>query len=197
MSTRDERAEATRDTLIRVARELFGAHGYAQVGTELIVERAGVTRGSLYHHFDGKHELLRAVYEQVEAEVVADLAGRVGTTPTGDLLDALYTGLRAFLDTCTDREFIQIAMLDAPTVLGWAAWREIAERYGLGLITAALAATMDAGLVRRQPVRPLALVLGGAIDEAAMYIADAADPATARDEMETVLISLLEGLRVR
>lgn len=195
MSTRDERAGATRDTLIRVARELFGAHGYASVGTELIVERAGVTRGSLYHHFDGKRELLRAVYERLEAEVVADLAGMIGTSPTGDLLDALYAGLRGFLDICTGREFIQIALLDAPTVLGWAQWREIAERYGLGLITAGLTAAMDAGLVRRQPVRPLALVLGGAIDEAALYIANADDPATARDEMETVLITLLDGLR--
>lgn len=195
MSTRDERAGATRDNLIRVARELFGAHGYSGVGTELIVERAGVTRGSLYHHFDGKRELLRAVYEQLEAAVVADLAGLAGTAQSGDLLDALYAGVRAFLDTCTDREFIQIALLDAPTVLGWAQWREIAERYGLGLITSGLTAAMDAGLVRRQPVRPLALVLGAAIDEAAMYIADATDPATARDEMEAVLIGLLDGLR--
>jgi hypothetical protein len=54
---------------------------------------------------------------------------------------------------------------------------------------------MDAGLLRRQPVRPLALVLLGAVDEAALYIANAEDPNAARAEMEPVLLSLLDGQR--
>ncbi|HTK62700.1 MAG TPA: TetR/AcrR family transcriptional regulator [Pseudonocardia sp.] len=196
MSTRDERADATREALLRVARELFGTHGYAGVGTELIVERAGVTRGALYHHFDGKRELLRAVYEQYEAEVVAGIAAQM-TAAQGatDPLALLRGGLAAFLDICTDRPFIQIALLDAPTVLGWAAWRDIAERYGLGLISAGLQAAMDAGQLRPQPIRPLAHIMSGAIDEAAMYIANAEDPAAARLEIEPVLMTIIDGLR--
>lgn len=195
MSTRDERADATRDTLVRVARELFGERGYSGVGTELIVERAGVTRGALYHHFDGKRELLRAVYEQLEAEVMAGLARLLGTGST-DPMALLARGLRAFLEVCTEPQFIQIALLDAPTVLGWVEWREVAERYGLGLISTALQAAMDAGQLRSQPVRPLAHVLGGALDEAALYIANAPDPRTASDEMERALLTMLDGLRL-
>lgn len=196
MSTRDERADATREALLRVARELFGTHGYAGVGTELIVERAGVTRGALYHHFDGKRELLRAVYEQYEAEVVTGIAAQMAEAQGAtDPLELLRGGLAAFLDICTDRPFIQIALLDAPTVLGWAAWRDIAERYGLGLISAGLQAAMDAGQLRPQPIRPLAHIVSGAIDEAAMYIANAEDPVAARREIEPVLLSIVDGLR--
>jgi AcrR family transcriptional regulator len=193
MSTRDERADATRETLLAVARELFGAHGYAQVGTELIVERAGVTRGALYHHFAGKKALLAAVYEQVEAEVVTGLAGLLGSG--SDPLELLRRGLSAFLDVCTDPAFIQIALLDAPTVLGWTAWREVAERHGLGLISGGLAAAVEAGQVRPLEVRPLAHVLSGAVDEAALYIANAEDPAAARREVEPALLAMLDGLR--
>lgn len=194
MPTRDERADATREALLRVARELFGTHGYAGVGTELIVERAGVTRGALYHHFDGKRELLRAVYEQFELEVVTGIAAQM-TSSGSDPLELLRGGLAAFLDICTDGPFIQIALLDAPTVLGWAAWREIAEKYGLGLISAGLQAAMEAGQLRPQPIRPLAHIMSGAIDEAAMYIANASDPLSARREIEPVLASLIDGLR--
>ncbi len=195
MSTRTERADATRGELLRVARELFGARGYAAVGTEEIVERAGVTRGALYHHFDGKKSLFRALYEQLEEQLVTDIAGLIGSR-AGDPLELLRAGLSAFLDVCTDPEFSRIALLDAPTVLGWATWREIAERYGLGLIDAALSAGMDAGLLRRQPTGPLALLLGGALDEAALQIGNAADPVAARGELEPALFSLLDGLRV-
>ncbi|MDQ4010318.1 MAG: hypothetical protein M3228_06365 [Actinomycetota bacterium] len=82
-------------------------------------------------------------------------------------------------------------------MLGWAAWREIDERYGLGLISFALPQAMDAGAFHVQEVRPLAHVLLGALDEAALFIANAADSAMARDQIETALMSLLDGLRTR
>jgi AcrR family transcriptional regulator len=176
-----------------VARELFGQRGYAEVGTEEIVERAGVTRGALYHHFDGKRELFRAVHEQLEREILDGIVGLM--REANDPVEMLRIGLAAFLDMCTDRRITRISMVDAPTVLGWAAWREIGERHALGMISAALTAGMDAGLLRGQPVRPLALVLLGAVDEAALYIANAEDPDAARAEMEPVLLSLLDGQR--
>src|SRR5882672_5427745 len=115
MSTRDERADATRGALLRVARELFGQRGYANVGTEEIVERAGVTRGALYHHFNGKRELFAAVHEQLEQEIVTGIAGLMGEV--ADPVEMLRAGLVAFLDVCTDRPLIQISMVDAPIVL--------------------------------------------------------------------------------
>jgi hypothetical protein len=80
-------------------------------------------------------------------------------------------------------------------VLGWAEWREIDARYGLGLVSFALQDAMDRGVLEPRPVRPLAHLLMGAMSEAAMLIANAEDPAAARDEVEAPLIALVDGLR--
>ena len=56
----------SRAALLRAGRELFAERGYAGVGTEEIVARAGVTRGALYHHFADKRDLFRAVHEELE-----------------------------------------------------------------------------------------------------------------------------------
>ena len=193
MSARAERAEATRATLLRAARELFAERGYAAVGTEQIVAHAGLTRGALYHHFRDKQDLFRAVHVEMERELMEAVGERMGQT--ADPWDLLVNGLRAFLDACTDPAVIQINLLDAPSVLGWAEWREIDERYGLGLITAGLDNAMEAGALRRQEIRPLAHLLLASLVEAAMLIANAEDPKAAREEIEGPLLTLLEGLR--
>src|ERR687892_916460 len=66
------RSEATREQLLAASRPLFGARGYAGVGTEEIVRAAGVTRGALYHQFADKRELFAAVLEAVDADLVAE-----------------------------------------------------------------------------------------------------------------------------
>lgn len=193
MSTRDERADETRRALLRVARELFAERGYAGVGTEEIVARAGLTRGALYHHFQGKRDLFRAVHEQLEEELVAEIAaGLAGVTDPDVLLEA---GVRAFLDSCTDRRRVRVTLIDAPTVLGWSEWREIDGRHGLGLVNAALSNAMDAGAIARQDVRPLAHVIIGALGEAALLIANADDPAAMRRQVEPAVLALVRGLR--
>jgi hypothetical protein len=105
------------------------------------------------------------------------------------------TGVRAFLDACTDPAVIQISLLDAPAVLGWHEWREIDERYVLGLITFGLQNAMDKGLLAAQDVRPLAHLVLGAMTEAALVIANADDHEAARREVEPPLLALLDGLR--
>ena len=164
-----EQSEATRAALVAIARRLFAERGYAKVGTEEIVRAAGVTRGALYHHFSGKEDLFRAVYEDVERELVEQIA--TGAMSAGDPFAALQAGAQAFLDACEDPGIQRIALLDAPSVLGWAQWREIGLKYGFGLVEATLEATMEAGQIARQPVKPLAHLLIGAIDEAAMLVA--------------------------
>src|SRR6266705_1117033 len=73
----DLRSEATRQQLATAARALFGARGYAGVGTEEIVRAAGVTRGALYHQFRDKADLFAAVAEEVEAEIAERIAAGV------------------------------------------------------------------------------------------------------------------------
>ena len=189
-----ERSEATRSALVAAARRLFGERGYAAVGTEEVVRAAGVTRGALYHHFGGKRDLLEAVYRQVEEDVTRRIGERVLEEAGESPLGGMRRGAAMFIEVCSEPEVQRIVLLDAPAVLGWDLWREIAAEYGLGLIEGSLTAAMEAGELARRPVGPLAHVLMGALDEAAMYVARAADPVAAQAEVFAVLDSLLTGL---
>jgi len=188
-----ERTRATRTALMTAGRTLFAQRGYAAVPAEEIVAAAGLTRGALQHHFGDKKELFRAVFEQVESE----LPSRVGAAVTGqpDSWAATTAGLRAFLDACQEPEILQIALTDAPAVLGWAEWRAIETRYGLGLIQAALEQAMIEGVITRQPVDVLAHLVLSAVIEAALLIANASDRDAARVRAEHALRALLDGLR--
>jgi hypothetical protein len=100
----------------------------------------------------------------------------------------------AFLDAAVDPGQARITLVEAPSVLGWAEWREIDARYGLGLAEAALTAAIDAGRIEQQPVRPLAHLLLAAMGEAGIIVASADDPAATRLEVEPALLALLDGL---
>jgi AcrR family transcriptional regulator len=190
---RDETARATREALVKAGLDLFAKRGYAEVGTEEIVKRARVTRGALYHHFTDKRDLFRAVHERVEEDLVAGIAAKM--KDVSDPWEVLVAGTRAFLDACTEPAVKQIGLIDAPAVLGWAEWREIDERYGLGLMKAALGGGMESGVLRRQPLDTLSHLMLGALSEAAFMIANAEDQAATRAETEAALLELIEGLR--
>jgi AcrR family transcriptional regulator len=192
--TQAERSEATRDALIEAARTLFAERGYAAVGTEEIVRAAGVTRGALYHHFDGKRDLFEVVYERIEVELAQRIASGALSAGATEPLEAMRAGAEMFLRAATEPEAQRIVLLDGPSVLGWDRWREIAAEHGLGLIEATLQAAIEAGAIAEQPVRPLAHVLMGALDEAAMLVARAEDPELMRAEVGRTLDSLLGGL---
>ena len=189
-----ERSEATRKALVDVGRKLFAKRGYADVGTEEIVRRAGVTRGALYHHFSGKEDLFRAVAEQVEEEMTRKSAE--AALAHQDPWEQQRAGWEAFLDACLDPAVQRIILLDAPSVLGPKAWREIASKYGLALVQFGLRSLMEAGLIEEQPVDPLAHLVIGALSEAAVVIAQAEDTEAARAEMGAALERLMVGLRV-
>ena len=192
--TQAQRSEATRSALMKAARQLFAKRGYADVGTEEIVRAAGLTRGALYHQFGGKRELFEAVYETVEKE----LAQRIGETVAREAkepIEAMRIGTEMLLDACLEPEVQQIALIDGPAVLGWQRWREIGAEAGLGLIEATVQAAIDAGQIAPQPTKPLAHVLMGALDEAAMMVARAEDPAKTRAEMAATIDTVLNGLR--
>jgi AcrR family transcriptional regulator len=194
MKTTARQPEATRAALVAAARALFAERGYAGVGTEEIVQRAGVTRGALYHHFSDKEDLMRAVLHNLSRELAE--ASATAALKETDQWRQILAAVDAFLDACTDPAVQRIMMTDAPSVLGWDEWREIDTQYGLGLIKASLEQAMETGLIARQPVDPLAHLLVGALDEAAMYISRAADTEAARREMGASIVRMLEGLRL-
>ena len=188
-----EQSDATRATLLLVARELFTEHGYAATSTTEIADRAGVTRGALYHHFTAKDDVFRAVFEQLEQEVVDRVAR--GAAAGADAMEQMRLGSHSFLDACLDPAVQRVVLLEGPAVLGWDMWQEIEERYGYGLVAAAVDAAIGAGLIDAQPVGPLAHVLFGALSQAGLTVARADDPAVARTEMEAAMDRLLDGLR--
>lgn len=189
--TQADRSAMTKRALIDAARTLFAAEGFGAVGTERIVHRAGVTRGAMYHQFADKTELFAAVVEAVEHDISARLVAAVGTAPHDDIGAQLRAGIDAWLDSCADREVQQIVLVDGPAVLGWERWRDIGLRHGMGLVSALLDESMDAGSIPRQPVEPLAHVLVGALDEAVLFVARSEDPAVARADVRKVLHRLV------
>jgi len=191
--TQAERSEATRNALVSTARRLFAERDYAGVGTEEIVRAAGVTRGALYHHFDGKAGLFQTVFEQIESELAARFAEEALSKP--DAFEAMVAALELFLDVCREPEVRQIALIDAPAVLGWTAWREVESRYSLGLIRLGLENMVEAGITHSQPIDPLAHAILGMLTEAGLYVANADDADAAKAEMDEVLHGMLDGLR--
>jgi AcrR family transcriptional regulator len=194
--TQAQRSAATRDALVRAARPLFAADGFAGVGTEAIVRAAGVTRGAMYHQFADKTELFAAVFEIVEAELTQRIDAVVSNSGLSDPVELMRLGARAWLDACAEPEAHRIVLVEAPAVLGWERWREVGLRYGLGLVQGLLSYAIDVGRIRRQPVEPLAHVLIGALDEAALYAAQSPEPDHARADVLAVLEDLLTALAV-
>ncbi|MGW4249634.1 TetR/AcrR family transcriptional regulator, partial [Nocardia sp. NPDC004722] len=117
--------------------------------------------------------------------------------PPTDAMAGLEAGLHNFLLSCVDPERVRIALIDAPSVLGWQEWREVDEKYGLGLVVAGLQAGIQAGALRGDlDIRPLSLLILSALGEAAMFIANADDPEAARQQTEPAVLALVDGLRL-
>ena len=190
--TQAERRSATRRALLGAGRDLFAERGFAGAGQEDIVERAGVTRGALAHHFGTKQGLFRAVVESIQIELAEHIAtaAMAGDDPSAHL----RLGCMAFLDSALDPAVRRIVLIDAPAVLGWQEWREMDNAHGLGLVTEVLGHCMDAGEMPRRPVQPLAHILLAALNEAAMLVANSDDPVATRvivgQEVEHFLSSL-------
>ncbi len=195
MAVKDKRVlqgEQTRGALLRAARELFGGKGFAATSLEEIVTRAGVTKGALYHHFTDKVTLFRAVFEQVQREV-SDAAVTEFLQPDPWL--ALVGGCRQWVDAHDDPAIRQIVLVDARGVLGWEAARAIETRFSTVALRGALRKAMHTGILNRQPLRPLSLMLTGALTEACLYVAQSEDPPTARADVGILITGLLQGFR--
>lgn len=193
--TQAERSETTRGELLRVARELFTDPGYTQTSLDLVAERAGVTKGALYHHFKNKRELYQAVFEQLEQEMCERII--VAAAAAGDDVWAgMQAGVQAFLATAVDDPATQrIVLIDGPTVLGWETWKEIDDRYGFGLTKASVEQAMAAGVLVQRPAEPIARLFLASLSEAALQIARADDQQKAMEEMSSAIWALVESLR--
>lgn len=167
---------------------------YDEVPTAEILARSGVSRGALYHHFPSKQDLFRAVYEASERRVLALVATAAATAATP--FEALLESARAYLRQAeTNEELRRIGLLQSRAVLGWEGWRMVATELGIGVVIAVVTAAIEAGEVAPHDPETTAMVLLGAMIEAAMLVAVAPDRRAARERAEAVVVDLLEGLR--
>jgi AcrR family transcriptional regulator len=197
MSLKAQHSESTRNTLIRVARELFTELGYADTSTEEIVRQAGMTRGALYHQYEAKKDLFRAVFEAVEQELNDKVTEAV--LREADPVAQMRAGVNAFLDAVLDPTVRRITVLDGPSVLGLQTWRRIDDDYSFKQVSSALRVLIAAGRLPEQPVESLAHLIVGALNQAALAMAVAEDAQRARREFgeafERVLDALLRASR--
>ncbi len=191
-SKKVQQGEATRQALLCAARELFGKGGYAETSIDEVAHAAKVTKGALYHHYDGKRELFGAVYEQVKREV-SEHAATAFLEP--DPWEDLCAGCEAILDAHLDPAVRRILLYDAQAVLDADTIRHVENRYGAVVLRGALRRAIRSRVIQPLPLKTLALMLTGAILEGCMAIADADDPQQARADVGRVLTSILEGLR--
>lgn len=189
---RARQGEATRELLISIARELFTEHGYAATSIDDIIQRAGVAKGALYHHFSGKEDLFRSVYDTVQSEAVAGVMAAALTME--EPWAAVRAGLSAFLDACLEPTFRRVVVLDSVSVLQSKVWDGGDEPVELPMLRAVLT-PLAVDVLPGVTVEALIHVALGGLYGAALFIARSPRPQAARVEVEVVLDTLIAGLR--
>ena len=189
---RARQGEATRELLISIARERFTEQGYAATSIDDIIQRAGVAKGALYHHFSGKDDLFRSVYDAVQAEAVAGVMAAALTVQ--EPWAAVRAGLSAFLDACLEPTFRRVVVLDSVSVIQSKVWEGGDEPVELPMLRAVLT-PLAVDVLPGVTVEALIHVALGGLYGAALFIARSPQPQTARGEVDVVLDTLINGLR--
>jgi AcrR family transcriptional regulator len=187
-----EDAAQTRIDILANARELFARQGYAGTSAREISAAAGVTVGAMFHHFDSKLDLFQQVFEELELEM--DSQAKAASNPALGLgvLETFLAGVRTSLDFAERNDFHRIVFVEAPAVFGEQKWREVDSRLGLKTVMAGTRALMAAGFVAEQPVKPIAVLLMGAMNAAGFAIARG-EEGVDKDALVDALRLLLRG----
>lgn len=180
---------------MKAGRRLFGESGFAATTIDDIAAAAHVAKGAVYHHFATKEAVFEAVFDAVARDLVTEIDRAVRAEK--DVLAAMVAGTQHYFTMCSKGSTCRIILRDGPAVLGWERWRELDAQHFGGKFPRALAAAMDAGLIARQPIEPLARLLLGAVTEAAAACAGRPDILKAGGEYSRAFKTLIEALRLR
>jgi len=168
--TQADRSATTRAALVKAARELFADQGFAATSRDQIAQRAGVTRGALYHHFESKAAVFAAIAAELEAELVERV---VAAAAEGEGVRAeLHLGCRAYMDACADPTIARF-LVEAPAVLGAAASRALDAEACLPLLEDGFTRAEAEGVAVPGDPGVAAALLLGFLNEAAGLIAAA------------------------
>jgi AcrR family transcriptional regulator len=185
-----ERTAATKASLVVAARELFARLGYAETSTEAILERAGVTRGALYHHYKEKVELFADVCAEMHGEAQAAILAAAARAK--DPLGALERGCEAWIDYMARPDARRVLVIEAPSVLGWERWNEM-DAPGFASLADGVREAMAVGKLKAMPAEELAVLLNGAINFGVMWAGHGEKSRLAR--LKAAVKRLLKELR--
>lgn len=188
-----QRSQKTSAQLIAVAKKLFSTRGYSDTSQEEIVRQAGLTRGALYHHFEGKRGLFLAVFE----DALAEIANRVNKAEksTCSTWDNLIACTHEFFAACLDSDLQRIVLIDAPAVLGWDVWRQVDQAKTLDILRSHLKQLLDSKAIHPIPIEPLTHFISGAVNESVLWISGASDPKKTFDESWPAFEAILNTLK--
>jgi AcrR family transcriptional regulator len=182
----------TRAKLIAAARKAFGEQGYAEASMDDFTAAAGLTRGALYHHFGDKKGLLEAVVQQIDAEMAERLKAisAAARTPWEGFVQENI----GYVEMALEPEIQRILLRDGPAVLGDPSLWPSADAC-IATIRKNVEDLQDAGLIRNDiDAEAVARLISGASMDAALWIANAADPRSVSGKALPVFKALLEGL---
>jgi AcrR family transcriptional regulator len=188
-----EAAALTRADLLAVARRSFAEDGYAATTLDAVAARAGLTRGAVHHHFGDKRALFIEVFEAIENEL-NDAVIRAALAAPPDPLEQMRAGCRALFEFFGRPEYRQVALGDAPAVLGLLDWYDIDRGIGMTTMRFGVRALAEAGHLEPSRVAAVTVLLYGALTEAAINLQTRHSPHSADEFIDTVE-SFLEGLR--
>jgi AcrR family transcriptional regulator len=191
--TQAERTEATTAALVDAARELFARDGYDATSLDAVAARAKMTKGAVYHHFDGKRQLFEAVFTREVQQLATPLVEAYARKK--DPWEAFKAGCGAFLDECLDPDLQRIVLLDALAAIGWEQVRRL-EGPLLDMMQLGISQAAEAGRIAPRPPAPLAHFLYGALCETAMIVARADDQKAAHRQAVTEINRILDGLAI-
>ncbi|MEV3922552.1 TetR/AcrR family transcriptional regulator [Actinomadura coerulea] len=189
------RADATRQALLTAALRVFADRGYADAGIAEIVERSGISVGSLYHHYGGKAGLYVALWEDLTEEQEASAAQAVSAARKdgeSDPIALFIEGARAYLRVCWERREAARLFLAGEGPSGSSLMRRSRAQHWIAQNTKLLRGPSGDAPAGR-PEQVLSLVLTTVIGEAGREIATAENEAEAAeiiDEVCRILIRL-------
>ena len=191
-SRREDYSDATRQALLKAARQLFTARGYQATSIDAVAQKARLTKGALYHHFDDKLALFDAVIVALQDEMTAsvdrDVAGE------RERWARLKRGIAAFLDACGEASYRRLVIHEAPAVLGMTRFRELDDA-ALSSFHRAIASLRERGEIDFADARLLTRLLAALVWETAMLMAEADDPERLRQQALAAIYRIVDGFR--
>lgn len=185
-----ERTEKTRSALVSASRALFVEKGYADTSTPEIVAAAGITRGALYHHFEDKRALFRAVVTDEAREVAHAI--EQSTSPHLTPTDALVAGSEAYLDAMRVPGRTRLLLIEGPSVLGPVEIKSLDEENAARTLREGLVAAIGGKpAMSAEQLTALTDLLSAAFDRAALAVAGGEDDRVYRSAIVLLIQRIL------